>query len=449
LWPSKTILTSTIVGLIAIAAITALRLQAAEGVVDGLHVQEWSSDKMQQTLPSEDLQREPLKSLFYLHKQPPALDAVRAFLLLFYDGPPEERLLYLDSAMYVVWAVLYALLAIIVYLWLRHFLHPGIALGFTALWLAHPGPISIATLLEGSMLSALLTTWFLFELWRLKDGARRIPLGLTLAVVLLVYTRTVFQWYFIPVVGVALWLSRVQPKLILASILTITLLTGPLFLKQRVLFGTTSTSTFAGFHYCGLIWYRPTAAELAAENDTLNYHYPAGAIPLSEAYNNEKLVRDNLIYGAICKRRIFSHPSESFDGITRSVLQNASDLIRPTSDCVPNYAARLLPWREPYDWVFSRASLLFLFFGSLAVWAAFHRKQLGSVDFWRKNIPVALCFSYILAVVLSANRYGWVEAVRLKILLEPAVFVLVAWAVAVLVRRVHASWLRAPDDYEL
>ena len=72
-------------------ALCAVFLTAAEAVArrhapDGLYLQKYTSEYLMQTVSVLDLRDQPLRSLWYLHIQPPMLDAVRAALAHLHRG---------------------------------------------------------------------------------------------------------------------------------------------------------------------------------------------------------------------------------------------------------------------------------------------------------------------------------------------------------------------------
>ena len=58
-----------------------LELTSRSRAPDGLRFQVWSSERLMQTLSVNNLREEPLRSLWYLHIQPPLFDAFRALLV--------------------------------------------------------------------------------------------------------------------------------------------------------------------------------------------------------------------------------------------------------------------------------------------------------------------------------------------------------------------------------
>jgi len=73
-----------VLGLLATVLLLGLEAHFRPFARDGLYFQAWSSETMMQTVSIEDLRDEPLRTLWYLHIQPPAYDAIRALIAHFY-----------------------------------------------------------------------------------------------------------------------------------------------------------------------------------------------------------------------------------------------------------------------------------------------------------------------------------------------------------------------------
>ena len=386
------------------------------------YFQRTPSDHMMQTLPLLNLYQQPWESLWALHKQPPILDIIRAVLaqLSPQDSYP-DLLLNVDSMMYIVWAFFNALLAALVFVWIRAQLGAGpIPILLACLWIIHPAPLTMATLLEGTILSALLTTWLLYELWRITTG-EGATWRLALVAVLLYLTRTVFQWYFIPVLLLSLLVARVPPGRmvrILAPLLIVVVLFS---IKQLVLFGSVSTTTFAGQHKLGIVWYHTTLEELARVPEPHAFNYPDSTFAIEDKFNTRQQVLTNLIYSRIFTERLSCCLGESLKGIVRSVSLNFNRALLPTSKYDRNTIRALLLWQAPYDLINSGWRIVTLFLLACAAWLYRHRKRLNNVC-----IPAFAPWApagYVFAVLMLSNRYEWTEVHRLKFFLEPALFV--------------------------
>ncbi len=168
---------------------------------DRVHFQAWTSDQMMQALPIKQLKETPVQSLWYLHKQPPMLDFIRAIIVRFFrDIPNDYLLLRVDRALYYIWSFFFAVMSSLVYVWVKRLSNIPFALVSTFIWILHPDPIFYSMLLESTLMSSLFTLWFFYELWRFNQNYGSIY-RLALTSVFLFYTRTIFQWYFFPIVS--------------------------------------------------------------------------------------------------------------------------------------------------------------------------------------------------------------------------------------------------------
>ncbi|MDC3379227.1 hypothetical protein OAX78_02990 [Planctomycetota bacterium] len=412
---------------------------------DGLHFQDWSSDDMMQTLPATQLQKAPLSSLWYLHKQPPAVDAVRAAILLFLDEASAPELIRdLDTWVYRVNAVFFAALGCVVFLWLYDSCGRAVAWIGLLIWAIHPAAITNATFLEGTMLSAVVTTLLLRELVRIDQPSGSVWL-LALYTVAAFYTRTVFQWYFPVCMCVSLFVIGVSPKRIGRYAVVVGLCIFPFMVKQQILFGTVATTTFGGEHKLGILWYYPSEEELREAGTSLSLEYPSGADECArfasppDPFNTEAQARTHLIRSTIFSRVLTDSSllRSHANGLLRSVRQNATEFWEPTASYYggDNDLVKRLPWTGVYNGVFSdtpyklliAAALLGLFLWSGPLSKARLRAYLG----------VGLVLAYVLAILHLCNRYEWTEGRRLKFILEPSMFVLI-------VVQAHAAcrWVR-------
>jgi len=386
------------------------------------YFQKFSSDSMAQTLPILNLYQQPWESLWALHKQPPMLDMIRAGLAqLSPQGSNPSLALYVDGMMYVVWAIFYALLSALVFVWIRARLGAGpLPFVLALLWIIYPGALAMATLLDGTMLSALLTTWLLYELWHITTGGGA-SWRLALVAVLLYLSRTVFQWFFFPVLLFSLLVARVplgRMVRVLAPLLIVVILFS---LKQLMLFGSISTTTFSGEHSLGIVWYYPTEEELAQVPGPDAFNYPDSTFATEDEFNTRQQVLTNLTYSRIFKERLSCCLAESLKGIVISLIGNFGVATLPVSIYEPNSIAELLPWRAPYDLIVSGWRIVALFFLACVAWYFRNRNRLDNscLPAFAPWIPAC----YVFAILMLSNRYGWSEAHRLMFFLEPALFV--------------------------
>src|SRR5512143_1976172 len=133
----------------------------------GLYFQGWSSESLTQTLPIEDLRDAPLETLWNIHIEPPGFDAIRALLVAM--SPRKEihaALRDVDARLNVLWAVIYALMGALVFLWTTQLTRMWVGLTLAAAYLLHPGSIFYTTLLDPTILTTFLILCLYYLLWR-------------------------------------------------------------------------------------------------------------------------------------------------------------------------------------------------------------------------------------------------------------------------------------------
>jgi hypothetical protein len=416
---------------------------------DGLYFQPWAGDIMMQTLPAVHLKNAPIMSLFYLHIQPPMLDTLRAVVAWFSPSAQQSEVArFVDQGMYFVGMGLFSLLAALIFRWVSIATNSKV-FGFIAalIWIPAPAALAMATLLEGTLLSSLAISWMLYQTW-LYTQNRGNPYYLGLSAGLAFLTRTVIQWFFFPVFAVMVVLLGLKKKdaAIALSILGVIMLL--LCGKQYLLFATLSTTTFSGQHKTGVIWYKPSEAEVTKHGSSIKVKYPphaekytAGPLDIEVMnYNTENQWRLNLIHDSIFADRIKKHPIESLQGLIRSLWYNFKLYWTATSIYNVNHLVERLPWRKAYEWVFSHSKLVLLLFVSFSIWLVLlinHRPIP-----LRQSIGFALPVLYILAVSYMCNRLDWSEANRLKFFLEPSFFVFISTQFTLLFKWVKVSRLQ-------
>jgi hypothetical protein len=129
---------------------------------------------MMQTVSIADLKAEPLLSLWHLHIQPPAFDSIRAILAQL--APAEDSAMTLwqvDRYLYLLWALLYGLTIFLIYWWLSDITSIFFAAIAAILFSAHPALVFYATLLETTLLSALLILILCYLLWLIGKPKKR------------------------------------------------------------------------------------------------------------------------------------------------------------------------------------------------------------------------------------------------------------------------------------
>jgi len=290
----------------------------------------------------------------------------------------------------------------------------------------YPAAIFYSTFLDGTLLSTLIITWFLYEFWCLYKNNGSI-VSLTISSILFFYTRTVFQWYFVPIICFALFLIKIPVKKILIFTITTILFIAPFLIKQYVMFNTLATTTFAGFHEMGLIWYTPGKDEFNRAMATIKTKYPEKADLYSgnDEFNNSKLWGGNLIAKTIVKNRIKNHPLESTKMIIKSIKWNLKKMLLPSSEHTKHALVDRLFWGKWYNFLLSGIPLLIITFSSLFIWISLGINEWQDMDSLRCKIGLIIPVIYIFLLLSLSNRYEWSEADRLKFFLEPLLYVFI------------------------
>ncbi|HET9315137.1 MAG TPA: hypothetical protein VFQ51_06080, partial [Vicinamibacteria bacterium] len=305
----------------------------------------------------------------------------------------------------------------------------GTAFGVTAglLFVLHPASVFYATLLDGTLLSACGVTWFLYELWRARGGAGSVG-RLAGAILLLFFTRSVFQWPFLVVAAVALALIGLRWRRRAVLVAVVGLVMGAYVAKQRLLFGLTFTSSFAADNFCkGLHEYCPGVTDTPRPPmpDPARARVLSRTAKLDGEYNYNQVA---------FLRRSFSQMAEYRQLLrTRTWRQNADALrrnvafwLRPSSRYTEHVLVDRLPWRRGFDFVLSGPMLVILLAAGAASWVVQGRDRL------RVGLALALPVAYVFAVSVL---FEGGENMRFKFFLEPALFVFLAARARALQRR--------------
>jgi hypothetical protein len=413
----------------------------------GIYFQGWSSEEMMQSVSLRELRAAPLESLWYLHVQPPVTNLIRAVIVAFHrEADWIKVMLDVDRALNHAWALAGGALAALIDAWLRRLRVSGaLAALLTLGWLLHPANLAFATLLDGTMLSSLLTTWILYETW--KIGRTNVgSIGRLCAAVLLAYfTRSVYQWPFVLVMLASLVLMRVSPRRLLVFGLVVGLTVGLYSVKQAYLFGTVSTSTLQGTNLTRSIGANCKGMAPVAAVSRLRLTAPVltERRKLDNTENFNHLDRLNIERGLMtCFRHGLAHrPAAS---LLASYSQNFNSFLGPSSRFAENRLVDRLSWREPVDWIFSgwRLELLALCACVLGVWQTRRPRA-------RFALAMLLPVMYVFGISVLGESP---DNMRFKFFLEPSLYVLVTGQIcralrsAIVARRALAiHWSQRPQ----
>jgi hypothetical protein len=416
----------------------------------GTYFQEASSEDMMQTVSLLDLRERPLQTLLVLHVQPPLLDAVRALLARLWPELPRRKLVVrVDRSLYLLWSLVYAGMGVLVFRWLQLLVASTriAVLGALGFFL-HPAAIFYATFLEGTLLTSLGVLWLCYALWRFP--ARGSTLSLVAAYLFLFFVRSIFQWPALLVVVAALVLRRAPRRKVLVFAVSSAVVVGAFMLKQYLVFGSTSTSSFAGMSCLQSLGEEPEVGSSSDAATPMGPLYPklaAGGDPpaltrrikITGAHNFNGLadLREERELLRRCVARLTSQPL----GTTlRAWAENLTIFFQPSSRYLTAHViVDRLPWRGAFDWLFSGLRLVFLLAAGALLWAwGRTRSEILA------GLGLALPVVFVSAVCVVFERG---ENMRFKFFVEPVLYVfLVAQAVAA-VRRLrsrHASAGAAP-----
>jgi hypothetical protein len=415
---------SAIVFLISAAYAVGLQHMMRSLTPDGMYFHPWSSETMMQTVSLKFLREAPVRTLLSIHIQPPAFDAIRAALALPLRHLSDEAAVrQVDSALYALGAVLFAMLVAVVFRWLAEYSLAAACIG-TLLVLLHPASIFFATFLDSTLLSSFLVAITYFNLWKLKNGQATSITGLSLLVLALFFTRSIFQWPAILMFALCLFLLGVRRRVLITFLVTTCLVSGLYLVKQAYQFGLFSTTSFTGISLTNSIGFGfdttiyTTYLDKVENNSVDNPSLP-GVLTSRTKINGEPNF-NNLAYLALNQRLLTRYQdalrSSSFERLAGSYLENALIYFMPTSTYSDHVIVDHLPWTMLYNAVFSAPVLPLLLLISFIIWAA---RTLRSRTI-REGIGVLLPALYILGLCIFFDKG---ENMRFKFWLEPIMVV--------------------------
>jgi hypothetical protein len=409
---------------------------------DGIYFQTWSSEDMMQTVSIRDLRLQPLPTLLNIHIQPPAFDLIRAALAWLSPARDMSVLLkQVDYALYVLWAALFGLLGVLIFLWLSKQTGTLIAFAAALVFLLHPASIFYATYLDTTLLSALLILLSYYLLWKIKNGYHASILWLAVVTLMLFFTRSIFQLPYMLLVGACLFLLRVPRKGIIAFLVITGVLSGLYTAKQWLQFRTISTSSMAGVNLANSVGVGMGTANYAAYvSDPRNIKITDARLPdvllattkLSGQpnFNNINYLALNQSLVRRFEKQLLSAPRAD---LARSYAQNLDIYFKPSSSYSSGHAiVDRLPWTNAYNSVFSAPVLPILLIMGLAAWVTRIVRQPG----YSRGVALLLpgLFVFSASVLLDKG-----ENMRFKFFLEPVMYV---FMISQFYFLAHAGWIR-------
>ena len=298
-----------------------------------------------------------------------------------------------------------------------------LALLAAILFLLHPATILYASLLDNSFLFSLVVLWSYYELWKLyKDPQRKSIVPLALSVLLLFFTRSIYQWPVLIVYVASLFLIRVPGR----KVVTFLVITGTIIAfyttKQLYLFDFPYTSSLVA-HNC-----------LHGMGDYSDYRgYGVANIPLEPPISDALAINlrtkltavhnwnhyDDLQFQRAlmpqCGQRLLSQPPGA------TIQANIGSLIiylQPSANyTMPHVIADRLPWRGLYNWIFSGAILVLLLLQAAMIWVMRNWRQ-----HMIRGIGLMLPAAFIIIGTVMLERG---ESMRNKFFIEPVLYIFI------------------------
>ena len=295
----------------------------------------------------------------------------------------------------------------------------------------HPATIYYITLLDATFLSTVMIFWMYYLLWNVYRDQNTSIVPLALAVLLLFFTRSMFQWPTIIVFIASLLLLQIPAKKILLFVVITAGVSGLYITKQYSMFETTSTFSWRGLNICRSIGendrysiknYRKflDTINITETNSSQNSSIPSVLTRKQKLHNATNL--NNLHYLPL-NDEIVSYCTEKFmtTSISRhieSYLENLQIYFSPSSQYKSHRIVDQLSWRKFYDRVFSTPILPALLLLSLIFWSSGIRSRQDIIKGFGFILPALFIFA-----MSTLGEKG--ENDRLKYFLEPLMFVFI------------------------
>ncbi len=424
--------------LAALAWMALLQAWGRSNAYQGMYFQPWSSEDMMQAVPLSALRIQPLQSLLSIHIQPPLFDVIRTLAVQLHPGGSDAQALrFVDGCIYALWAVAYALMGTLIFHWLAQLLgHQGAAAAAAAIFLLHPAAIFYATFLETTFLTSLGVLWLSYSLWQAGRNGRNM--GVTLAYLFLFSIRSIFQWPGLLIVFIAQVLIGLPRRRIAIFLLVAGTITFAYQLKQYLVFGEASTSSFGGSSCLHALGGFPSMDASAAPSPPLGLFLRGmdeADLPLvltlrtklTGVYNfnyyKNLSVESGYLHDCVVQLR-----TQPLSQTLLSYAQNALIFWLPSSRY---YTAHVivdrLPWRGLYDWLFSLAPFVGSTLFASAYWMATHEEQ---------DLPMALAMALPILFIFGFHiLFEKFEDFRYKFFIEPILYILIISQAAAFLRK--------------
>ena len=421
---SNSLFIAILVALAALILQISLQAMMRPYAVDNFYFQEWSSETMMAAVPLKDLQNKPLETLSNVHTKPPGFAAIRAgFVHLWNDKDPLTALRHVDFLLYQLYIILYSIIGAVTFLWLQKETNFSVALLATFALLLHPAMLLYTTLLDSNFLTTFLVLVFYYLIWKVKNKEKTSTAALILVTLALFFTRSVFQYPFIIVAGVSLFLIGLKPQKLTIFLLFTVAITGVFGIQHYQKFGTISTSSFTGLNLnrsvgnSGFTDYWSIDVDYQTQDDAL----PKSLTRIrktdgSPNYNHIQYLQYNQELTEEFKVYFFSTPPID---LFKSYWENATIYFQPSSYYHTEHTiVDRVAWSRLYETIFSSPILpiLLLIFGAYAGSQVIREKDyLATLGF---ILPVL----YIFAITVLFEKG---ENMRFKFYIEPLLFIFI------------------------
>lgn len=409
---------------------------------DNIYFQEWSSESMMQTVSIKDLHDAPMLTLLNIHIQPPGFDIIRAILVYIWPSPDSlTSLKHVDLLLYLMWALLYGFLGLLVFIWMYKFSGMGVAIIAALVFLLHPASIFYATYLDITLLSSLLILLMYYLLWKIKNGYNVSIIMVAILTLALFFTRSIFQLPFIIVIATSLFLFEVPKR----KILLFLLITGGVVVfymgKQYYQFGILSTSSFTGLNLTTSVGIENLPNYLNYLDDDDNLSGLESTLP--NVLKRKKKNDGTTNFNHIGYLKLNQHLIDKYNNYITSTplsqlfiayLHNLWKYFKPSSRYTKHLIVDRLPWRSFYDRIFSFPVFNVLLLLSGILW-------LMKVDIkkdYMKCIGIILPGLYIFLISVIFERR---DNMRYKFFLEPVLFVFLVSQIHAISQRVYQRLL--------
>ena len=422
-----------------------------EWTFDGFRLRPEDSDNAWQTIRLTEMVGYGPSMLWWEHVYPPLYDAIRYL----FTQPEVSKGLgtvvpAVDFRLYILHTVLFGLVAMIVYLWVRDLTRSGWwALTGAALWCLVPASLAFFVLLYQTGLAIAAMTVAFYLLYRFCRTRRNVyAAGFLVALFVASMTRNVVQIHVFVVVVIAafafFWIGRPRRWWALVVNLLLVALIGFWPVRSYVLYSTFDVSTHTGYNRAGALWINPLDVPAPAQ-------YPANleenAVKLSSNWNTQETLRDNYRLGRAADDFVIHHPVEAAGRVLKSMAITLPIMFRSIYVQWYNGFNWNFPGERALDWVFSGWRFVTLILLTVAVLLREWRWRGLLTRLRRYGWFVAFWMLMAIPVLLS-NRY-WPpeipepthsEADRLRALIDVPVYVLMIVAASFVARDVARWW---------